>query len=63
MSSPKAARLRARLTQQELAALAGVSGATVSNIDRGIVPGVKIQRAVAAALKTHPEKLWPGAGP
>jgi hypothetical protein len=49
MSSVNTARLRARLTQ-ELAS-AEVSGATIHNIDRGLVPTLPARRAASGPLE------------
>jgi transcriptional regulator with XRE-family HTH domain len=56
------ARLRARLTQRELADLAGVSQQIVSQCeqsDRPHVPGPRVQRKLAAALDIDADSLWP----
>lgn len=62
MPDVRAYRLRAHITQAELADRAGVSPATISNIDRGATPGPRVRRAVAAALGTTPDALWPTLG-
>jgi DNA-binding XRE family transcriptional regulator len=60
--SVRTARVTARLTQRALAAEAGVSQATISAIERGAVPGFTVQRKLAAALNTTPQRLWPNHG-
>ena len=56
------ARLRARLMQRELARKTGLSPATISAADRGMVPGPKVQRQIALALDYPAEALWPVSG-
>ena len=53
------ARRRARLSQRELAQLAGVSPPTVFKADHGASLRPKTQRKLAAALQLDPNELWP----
>jgi transcriptional regulator with XRE-family HTH domain len=60
----KAARLRARLTQAQLAAAAGLDQSAVSQIERGIItePRTATLKALAAALGVSAADLDPGLG-
>jgi DNA-binding XRE family transcriptional regulator len=51
------------LTQVELAKAAGVSQQTISLIESGRTPRLSTAYAVAAALQTTPEQLFPAAMP
>ena len=55
------ARRQRRLTQSELARLAGVSIPTIYRLERGhaAAPGVDTLRRIATALETTPEQLFP----
>lgn len=55
----KVARARANLTQEELAALIGVTRKTVNTIERGhFVPSTLLALKLAAALDTSVEELF-----
>ena len=59
----KAARLRARLTQSQLAAAANLDQSAVSQIERGITgPSLGTLKALAAALGVSAADLDPGLG-
>jgi DNA-binding XRE family transcriptional regulator len=55
----KMVRVQAGLSQRQVAKLAGVSPTTISFIDRGAVPELRVQLAIAKALDATPEQLWP----
>lgn len=57
----KAARLEAKLTQEELAAKSGVEQTTISNLETGRVqsPSWATVAALAEALGVDPYKLFP----
>ncbi|MHC1694641.1 MAG: helix-turn-helix transcriptional regulator [Eubacteriales bacterium] len=51
-------RKRARMTQEELGEKAGVSGATISNIERGLkAPSVSTLFKIAKVLETTMDNL------
>ena len=59
----KAARLRAHMTQAQLAAAAGLDQSAVSQIERGIAgPSLATLKALAAALGVSAADLDPGLG-
>lgn len=55
------ARRQRRLTQSQLAELAGVSVPTIYRLERGVsgAPGVDTLRRIAVALDSTPEALFP----
>ena len=58
--SPLELARRARgLSQRELAALAGVSRGTISNIERGELPRVRTAQTIARALGVDLDALLP----
>jgi transcriptional regulator with XRE-family HTH domain len=59
--SMRALRIRLRLTQAELAERTGISESTVSYVERGARPSLRVQRVLGAALHSDPEALWPTA--
>lgn len=58
----KETRVNAKLTQEQLAKLAGISQITVSNIERGRNEGSRYLLQLAKALKVRPEWLVTGLG-
>ena len=59
----KAARLRAHMTQAQLAAAAGLDQSAVSQIERGITgPSLGTLKALAQALGVSAAALDPGLG-
>lgn len=62
VSSLRAARLSARMSQEELAVRAGITRGTVAAAEKiGAQPSMRVQRAIAEALPgdVHPDELWP----
>lgn len=57
----KAARLKAGLTQAQLAAAASIGEGYAALIDRGYVPPAKTRARIASALGVNPSALWEGA--
>jgi SOS-response transcriptional repressor LexA len=59
----KAAREIAGLTQEQVAAAAGISQGTVANIESGIRKAPRELMAIARSVNVHPEWLKSGRGP
>ena len=59
----KAAREIAGLTQEEVAAAAGISQGTVANIESGLRKAPRELMAIARSVNVHPEWLKSGRGP
>jgi transcriptional regulator with XRE-family HTH domain len=55
------ARLKRKLTQEQLAAIAGVDQATISNLESGNIaaPSWPTVSRISQALKVKPEDLFP----
>jgi transcriptional regulator with XRE-family HTH domain len=60
MNSLRIVRLRAGLTQAQLAARSGVSVATLSAHERGLPLSLRVAKALARALKVRPVDLTGG---
>jgi transcriptional regulator with XRE-family HTH domain len=62
VSRLEVARRRKRLTQRELAKLAGCGHDAISRIERGHHPGAALAQALADALDTTPARLFGANG-
>ena len=63
MTPLKAARLKSRMTQEELAEAAGVCRLTVLYAENNPAraPSLRTQRELCSTLKLDPEEVWPTA--